>query len=180
VTNERDEILRLLPEIGLIADAKLREQTLVVWVEAARKGGWTSADLEKMPFTLLIKKVDISLIDHTRNVTKTALNIADALATAYAGKIAIHRDLLLAGAILHDVGKLFEFKREQGAFQKSREGELLRHPISGAAFAYKYDLPQEVVHMIAAHSKEGDGLKRTIEAIIINHADFVNFDIFKE
>ena len=34
--------------------------------------------------------------------------------------------------------------------------------------------------MIAAHSKEGDGLKRTIEAIIINHADFVNFDIFKE
>lgn len=180
MTIERDEILRLLPEIGLIGEATLREQTLTVWVEAARKGGWTAADLEKMPFTLLIKKIDISLIDHTRNVTKTALNIADALAAAYAGKIAIHRDLLLSGAILHDVGKLFEFKREQGAFQKSREGELLRHPISGAAFAYKYDLPQEVVHMIAAHSKEGDGLKRTIEAIIINHADFVNFDIFKD
>jgi putative nucleotidyltransferase with HDIG domain len=180
VTNERDEILRLLPEIGLIGDAALREQTLTVWVEAARKGGWAPADLEKMPFTLLIKKVDISLIDHTRNVTKTALKIAEALGAAYPGKIVIHRDLLLSGAILHDVGKLFEFRREQGIFLKSREGELLRHPISGAAFAYKYDLPQEVVHMIAAHSKEGDGLKRTIEAIIINHADFVNFDIFKE
>lgn len=180
MTIEREEVLMLLPEIGMIGDATLRERTLTVWVEAARKGGWTAADLEKMPFTLLIKKVAISLIDHTRNVTKTALHIAEALGTSYPGKIEIHRDLLLSGAILHDVGKLFEFERGQGVFQKSREGEMLRHPISGAAFAYKYDLPHEVVHMIAAHSKEGDGLKRTIEAIIINHADFVNFDIFKE
>jgi len=180
MTIERDDILRLLPEIGTIGEARLRDQTLTVWLEAARKGGWTAADLEKMPFTLLIKKVDVSLIDHTRNVTRTAVAIADALSASYPGKVAIHRDLLLAGAILHDVGKLFEFKREQGTFQKSREGEMLRHPISGAAFAYKYDLPADVVHMIAAHSKEGDGLKRTIEAIIINHADFVNFDIFKE
>jgi putative nucleotidyltransferase with HDIG domain len=181
MTIEREEILRLIPEIGMIGDAALREQTLTVWVEAARKGGWTASDLVKMPFTLLIKKVDVSLIDHTRNVTKTALKIAEALGSSYPGKIVIHRDLLLSGAILHDVGKLFEFKRDKtGAFQKSREGEMLRHPISGAAFAYKYDLPTDVVHMIAAHSKEGDGLKRTIEAIILNHADFVNFDIFKE
>jgi hypothetical protein len=62
---------------------------------------------------------------------------------------------------------------------KSREGELLRHPISGAAFAFAHGLPQEVVHIIAAHSKEGDGTQRTIEAIIVNHADFVNFDVLK-
>jgi putative nucleotidyltransferase with HDIG domain len=176
----RDEILKLIPEIELIADRKLREQTLMVWVEAARRGGWTSADLERMPFTLLLKKIEISLIAHTRAVTRTALQIAEVLGSAYPGKVVIQRDLLLSGAILHDVGKLFEFKREQGVFMKSREGDLLRHPISGAAFAYKYDLPQEVVHMIAAHSKEGDGLRRTVEAVIINHADFVNFDIFKE
>jgi putative nucleotidyltransferase with HDIG domain len=176
----RDEILKLIPEIELIADRKLREQTLMVWVESARRGGWTSADLERMPFTLLLKKIEISLIAHTRAVTRTALQIAEVLGSAYQGKVVIQRDLLLSGAILHDVGKLFEFKREQGVFMKSREGDLLRHPISGAAFAYKYDLPQEVVHMIAAHSKEGDGLRRTVEAVIINHADFVNFDIFKE
>jgi hypothetical protein len=56
---------------------------------------------------------------------------------------------------------------------------MLRHPVSGAAFAYKFGLPQEVVHIIAAHSKEGDGLRRTVEAIIVNHADFVNFDVLK-
>jgi len=176
----RDEILLLLPEIELIGDVPLREQTLQVWVEAVRRGGWTGEDLRHMPFTLLIKKIDISLIDHTRAVTRTSLQIAEVLASGYQGKVVVQRDILLAGAILHDVGKLFEYKRENGIFFKSREGELLRHPISGAAFAFKYDLPQEVVHIIAAHSKEGDGLRRTIEAVIVNHADFVNFDIFKE
>ena len=53
----------------------------------------------------------------------------------YGKRVAINRDHLLAGAILHDVGKLFEYRREAGKFVKSREGELLRHPISGAAFA---------------------------------------------
>jgi poly(A) polymerase len=86
---------------------------------------------------------------------------------------------LALGVLLHDVGKLFEYKKERGAFVKSREGELLRHPISGAAFAFQYGFPQEIIHIIAAHSKEGDGTRRTIEAIIVNHADFVNFDVLK-
>ena len=33
--------------------------------------------------------------------------------------------------------------------------------------------------MIAYHSKEGDLGKRTVEAIIIHHADFVNFEPLK-
>ncbi len=132
-----------------------------------------------MPFTLLLKKVSISLIEHTRAVTRTAHEIAKVMNATYAGKVSVDLDDLLAGAILHDVGKLFEYVREGGVFVKSRGGELLRHPISGAAFAYKHGLPDEVVHIIAAHSKEGDGGRRTVEAVIVNHADFVNFDIFK-
>jgi putative nucleotidyltransferase with HDIG domain len=176
----KDEILRLLPEIGLIQDAALRDLTLTVWTDAVQRGGWTPDDLTRMPFTLLIKKVQVSLIDHTRAVTQTALRIGEILNGSYEGKVKVDRDILLAGSILHDVGKLFEYTREKDTFLKSREGELLRHPISGAAFAFKYGFPQEVIHIIAAHSKEGDGTRRTIEAIIVNHADFVNFDVFKE
>jgi len=175
-----EDILKLIPEIKLIDDPGLRELTLTVWAEAVKRGGWTADDLLQMPFTLLIKNVHVSLIDHTRAVTRTSLQIAEVLGEGYKGKVAVQRDVLLAGAILHDVGKLFEYKREEGRFSKSRDGELLRHPISGAAFAFKYGLPQEVVHIIAAHSKEGDGSRRTIEAVIVNHADFVNFDVFKE
>jgi len=174
------EILKVLPEIALIGEAKLRELTLTVWDEAMKRGGWTVADLLKMPFTLLLKRTDVNIIDHTRAVTRAALQIGEVLNTEYKGKVKIDRDTLLAGALLHDVGKLFEYTRDKETFVKSRDGDLLRHPISGAAFAFKYGLPQEVVHIIAAHSKEGDGSRRTIEAVIVNHADFVNFDVFKE
>jgi len=176
----RQDILELIPEINLIGTADLRELTLTVWEDAAKRGGWTIQDLREMPFTLLLKTTAVNLIDHTRAVTRTSAKIAEVLAEGYRGKVVINRDVLLAGAILHDVGKLFEYKKEGGRFSKSRDGELLRHPISGAAFAFKYGLPQEVVHIIAAHSKEGDGSRRTIEAVIVNHADFVNFDVFKE
>jgi putative nucleotidyltransferase with HDIG domain len=179
MTISREEILEFLPEIGLIADPGLKDLTLTVWFKAVKKSGWTADDLKKMPFTLLLKTTNVSLIEHTRAVTLSAVRIGEVMNQEYKGKILVDRDILLAGAILHDVGKLFEYTLDQGVFIKSREGELLRHPISGAAFAYKYGLPQEIVHVIAAHSKEGDGGRRTIEAIIVNHADFVNFDVFK-
>lgn len=174
------EIVKLIPEIRLIKRAELRDLTQKVWEEAVKRGGWTDDDLKEMPFTLLIKKTAVNIIEHTRAVTLTALRIAEVLIEEYRERIAINTDYLLSGAILHDVGKLFEYKREQGIFVKSREGDLLRHPISGAAFAFKHGLPQEIIHIIAAHSKEGDGSRRTIEAIIVNHADFVNFDVFKD
>jgi putative nucleotidyltransferase with HDIG domain len=174
------DIVKLIPEIGLIKVANLRDLTGKVWEEATERGGWTPEDLNKMPFTLLIKKTEVNIIEHTRAVTLTALRIAEVLIAQYQERISINTDYLLSGAILHDVGKLFEYKREKGVFVKSRQGNLLRHPISGAAFAFKHGLPEDVLHIIAAHSKEGDGSRRTIEAIIVNHADFVNFDVFKE
>jgi len=175
----REKILQLLPEIADIEDSSLRELTAKIWHEAVNKGGWSEADLVRMPFTLLLKSVSVSLIEHTRAVTQTAVGIGDVLRRDYPAKVRVDRDVLLSGALLHDVGKLFEYVLDNGVFVKSKAGELLRHPISGAAFSYQYGLPEEIVHIIAAHSKEGDGGRRTIEAIIVNHADFVNFDVFK-
>ena len=179
MTVSRETILEFIPEIGQISDPGLKDLTLTVWFEAVKKSGWSVDDLKRIPFTLLLKTTDVSLLKHTRAVTQTALRNGEVLNQNYQGKIRVDLDILLSGAILHDVGKLFEYTLDKGVFVKSREGELLRHPISGAAFAYKYGLPQEIVHVIAAHSKEGDGGRRTIEAIIVNHADFVNFDVFK-
>ncbi len=169
-----------MPEFREIKDAGLREKAITVWTEAMKEGSWTFDDLRRMPFTLLIKSTEVNLVVHTLAVTRTALNIAEVLDEAYKGKVAVNRDHLLTGALLHDVGKMFEYKREGEKFVQSENGRLLRHPVSGAAFASRFGLPQEVIHIIAAHSKEGDGLRRTIEAIIVNHADFVNFDVLKE
>ncbi len=173
------KLLALLPEINLIQDAELRQKTMAVWLEALKEGGWSVDDLEQIPFTLVIPGTKISLITHVRAVTLCCLRLAEIIDEFYPAEVKISRDLLLAGAILHDVGKLQEIERADGKFIKSRSGELLRHPFSGALLASRFNLSAEIIHIIAGHSKEGDGWKRTVEAIIIHHADFVNFDIFK-
>lgn len=173
------KIETLLPEINLIRDDSLRQKTIEVWLEAIRQSGWNYDELEKIPFTLLIPGTRINLIDHVRAVTQCALRLAEVMTNFYAEEIKINHDILLAGAILHDVGKLLEISFQEGKFVKSRSGELVRHPFSGAALAARFDLPLEIIHIIAAHSKEGDSWGRTIEGIIIHHADFVNFDVLK-
>ena len=172
----KDELLRIMPEFKLIEDADMQEKTINVWIEAMKKSGWTFDDLRQMPFTLLINGTSVNIIEHTRAVARCALEIAEVFGKEYDEKIRVNRDYLMAGAMLHDVGKLFEYSRVKGKFVKSEEGKRLRHPISGAAFASQHGLPQEVVHIIASHSKEGDGARNTVEAVIVNHADFVNFE----
>lgn len=168
-----------MPEFQLIREPILQEKTLSVWDEAMEKGNWDIADLLQMPFTLLIERTPVNIITHTRAVTSCSLKIADALLEEYKDRMKINKDFLLSGALLHDVGKLFEYEKEKGIFKKSKEGHLLRHPISGAVFAAKFGLPQEILHIIACHSKEGDGARKTVEAVIVNHADFVNFETLK-
>jgi putative nucleotidyltransferase with HDIG domain len=177
----RKKILSLMPEFQLIQETTLQEKTLKVWEEAIVTGDWNVSDLLDMPFTLLIEQTPVNIITHTRAVTLCSLQIADVLLEEYKDRVKINKDFLLSGALLHDVGKLFEYEyeRDKGTFKKSSGGNLLRHPISGAAFAAKFGLPEEILHIIACHSKEGDGARKTVEAIIVNHADFVNFETLK-
>ena len=175
----KNKLLSIIPEFQFIQNEELKEITIKVWEDAIKQSDWVVDDLLVMPFTLLIEGTSVNIISHTRAVTLCSMKIADVLLEEYKGKVKISRDNLISGALLHDVGKLFEYARENGKFVKSKKGKLLRHPISGAAFASKYGISDEILHIIAAHSKEGDGARRTVEAIIVNHADFVNFDTLK-
>ncbi len=173
----KKEILRIFPEARRIKSRELREKVVATWDEGIRLGGWEIRDLNKIPFTLLISDSGVSLVEHTRAVTNTALRVAEAVSRAYGKSIRIDKDVLIAGGILHDVGKLLEYARIKGKIAKSDKGKFLRHPFSGSALAYKCGVPDEVLHLIAAHSHEGDAGFRSIEAIIIHHADFINFEV---
>ena len=82
--------------------------------------------------------------------------------------------------MLADCGKPLEFDKDaDGNVIKGHFGQMLRHPFSGVAMAYKHGVPAEVMHMIATHSHEGEKVERSIESIIFHHADFVDFDIAK-
>jgi putative nucleotidyltransferase with HDIG domain len=172
----KKEIQKLLPETAQINDDNLRDQVVSTWEEAIQKGGWQIDQLQAIPFTLLIPDCKVSLIDHTRAVTQTALKVAGALLDSYKDQVHIDLDILIAGSVLHDVGKVLEYSRQGNRVVKSQRGKLLRHPFSGTALAYKHGLPVEVIHMIATHAKEGDEGDRTTEAMIVHYADFINFE----
>ena len=175
-----DEIREVLPEIDQIQDAPLRDKVVATWEAGLTRGGWTPKDIERMPFTLA-KKVSLSFAQHVRSVSKICLAVADTFDEIYHGDtLKLHRDILLAGALLHDVGKLLEIEESGGTFRKSVDGKLVRHPFSGVALADAHGLPAEVLHIIGTHSKEGDPYKRTPEAIILHYADFMNFDPIEE
>lgn len=170
------EISTLFPEIEQIKDKSLRHQVISAWEEAIERSDWEIEELESIPFTLLISDCKINLVLHTRAVAQTVMKIAGVLTDLYKEKVKIDLDLLIAGAILHDVGKVLEYAKQGGGVVKSRAGKLLRHPFSGAALAYKHGLPEEVIHIIATHAREGNEGYRSVEAMIIHYADFINFE----
>jgi putative nucleotidyltransferase with HDIG domain len=91
----------------------------------------------------------------------------------------IDMDVVIAGAILADVGKLLEYENKGGKTVQSERGEMLRHPFTGVAVAMECGVPDAVCHVIAAHAAEGDQVKRTTEAYIVHHADFMAYLPFK-
>jgi putative nucleotidyltransferase with HDIG domain len=175
----RDEIRKLFPECEEIADAKLRAATVKAWVLGIERGGWKPSDIDFLPFTLLIPECDVSLLAHTRAVTRAAMRLGDVIAEFFSESLSINRDVLVSGALVHDVGKLLEFEKKQGFFVKSPSGALLRHPFSGVFLADRAGLPPEVVHVVAVHAHEGEGGYRSAEAIIVNHCDFAVFESLK-
>ncbi|MCK4496037.1 MAG: HD domain-containing protein [Candidatus Aminicenantes bacterium] len=165
-------------QLEKIKDPDLREKVVEIWVNAAKKAGWQPHELEKIPFTLLTQTKGINLIEHTIAVTEGALGLANAIKENYKEMpFEINFDWLIAGGLLHDVGKLLEIeKTEEGKYQKSYQGKCARHPISGAILVAQAGLPKEIINIVACHAKEGEGRPKRVETVLIHQADFAVFD----
>jgi putative nucleotidyltransferase with HDIG domain len=175
----REKVLKIWPEINLIQDKDLREKTLNCWIYAIENSVLSAEDLEVIPFSLLIKDCNVTFMNHKRTCVQLSVDIAKRMKENFGDEIKIDMDILVSGAILIDVGKLMEYDKVEGKLTTSKAGKLLRHPFSGVAIADRFGLPTEVQHIIAYHAKEGDLAKRSVEAIIVHHADFVSFEPFK-
>ncbi|MFO8133097.1 MAG: HD domain-containing protein [Thermoplasmatota archaeon] len=159
----------VFPLLGDIKDEKLRDQVAACWQLAMERGGWDS--LEGIPFTLLLPDAG-EFTGHVNRVTAMAAAVGKE-------RDDLDMDILIAGALLHDVGKLLEYERVDGQVQKSGMGHIIRHPVSGAALASEVGLPDSIVSIIAAHSKEGEYVERIPEAVVVHHCDFIDFHIAK-
>ena len=116
------------------------------------------------------------LLEHTVSVAGICLM----LSAHYEG---VNSDLLLAGALLHDVGKVHELSYE-GAFDYTDEGRLLGHLYMGAEYvsgvcASLPGFPPEktmlLKHMILSHHGEleygSPKRPKTLEAILLHHVE---------
>jgi len=166
-------------QLARIRDDKLRRQVVETWLLGCKEGGWTSVEeLRKMPFTLLTDTKGVGFIVHTIAVTEGALALVKAQADNY-GRMPyeVNLDRLIAGGLLHDVGKLVETEPDgRGGYQISLSGRCTRHPVSGSMLAARAGLPMEIINIIACHAREGEGRPQVLETIFIHQADFATFD----
>jgi putative nucleotidyltransferase with HDIG domain len=174
-----DAVFRLWPELDWISKVDLREKTARVWERALALSPLTPEDLERIPFTLLVQNCPTTFMEHKRCVVHIARKAAESMKEFMGNALKIDVDTVISGAILADVGKLLEYETVDGTAKQSRRGELLRHPFTGVALAMECGVPDEVCHIIAAHAAEGDLVKRTTEAYIVHHADFMAYLPFK-
>ncbi|NPV72454.1 MAG: HD domain-containing protein [Pelotomaculum sp.] len=113
----------------------------------------------------------------------TVASAADGVVKDYPGA---DRDLLVAGAILHDIGKVQEY-RCRGTVEQTDEGRLLGHIVSGVLFldraiagvpGFPADLRLKLLHMIASHHGryEWQSPKRPkfLEAALLHQLDLLD------
>jgi len=174
-------INQLWPELDWIEDPDLREKTTKTWALALERSVLTPEDLGRIPFTLKAgPDMKVSFMAHKRAVVHIAKESALKMIEFFGDELPINLDVVIAGAILADVGKLLEYELDQhGNSIQGVYGKYVRHPFSGLSLAEECGVPAEVCHIIAAHAAEGELIKRTTEAYIVHHADFMTFLPFK-
>jgi len=168
---DRREIEQIFSkELQWIKNKEIKTKVIDMWEEATKRGKWES--LDDIPFTLLLENSG-KLTDHTKRIA----NLAKAVYDLREEKLNL--DYLIAGALLHDIGKPLEYTIVDGKVVKGEYGKKFRHPVSGALLAKELGLPDEIVLIIYAHSHEGDKCERTAESFIVHHCDFIDFHIRK-
>ena len=115
------------------------------------------------------------LLEHTVSCLKLAHRIADHYPQ-------VDRDLLVAGAFLHDIGKIRELQGERNA-EYTDEGRLVGHHVMAAQWIHDKarragvprDLEHHVVHLVLAHHGRMEfGSPKppmTLEALLTHYID---------
>lgn len=116
-----------------------------------------------------IGPVERDVITHTVVLTELCTRVVDSFKKNYG--LELNKDFLVAASILHDLMKVFEYKRgKKGTLEPT--GIMLDHTMLAVAELYYRDFPEEVIHIVASHYGEGGPTPpRTFEALIFHHLD---------
>ena len=163
------------PELELISDEDLRERVVKAWALSLASSEFRSVEEivgSGGPDTSPIRGQ--TQVEHIRGVTQMSLGLAERL-EAVVGDCRIDRDLLIACALCHDVGKPFEFSpvnQKRWKEDSSASGHpAIRHSVYGVYICLTVGLPEAVAHTAGAHSGEGELITRSLENTIVHFAD---------
>lgn len=177
----RRTVMEDLPELADVQNEELRRKIVEAWVYALAESSFGRiSDIpgEANPGMFGLKRGNQA--DHLRGVARVALGIADDFLRGFPEAV-IDRDVVLAGGLVHDVGKAWEFDPENRARWTADGSQAgypsLRHPAYGAHVCITVGLPEEIVHIAMAHSAEGELLKRSLECLIVHRADHLWWSI---
>ena len=170
-------LLSLFPQLELIRSPQLRRSCVETWQLAARTAGHTQESLVKILFADAgLVNCPVTLVEHTRQVTRTAAELTRQFNEAYAPRVTADLDLVTAGALLHDVGKVCESFAQDPTGELAAETAFVRHPFLGAALARDCGCPWQVSYIINNHSFEGDSSKSFPELFLVRKADMLHFE----
>jgi putative nucleotidyltransferase with HDIG domain len=174
----REGVRASLPELELIADPELREKCVDAWALALSETEFER--IEDIPPTGTptspYLKAPLTQAHHLRGTATIAIGMVDGL-EQIAGKTRINRDLVLASALLHDVGKAWEGSPRNLARWKADPAATgnpsFRHSAYGAHICLTVGLPETVAHTAGYHSGGGEGewIQRSMENTIVYLAD---------
>lgn len=171
----RAGVRRSLPEVEMISDKDLADKVVEAWALCLSHSEFTSIDQmlgSGGPDTSPLRGG--TQTDHIRGVTRMALGLADQL-TAVVGDYGVDRDLLIACALCHDVGKPYEYSHANQKRWSENPGAsgfpAIRHSVYGVHICLTVGLPEAVAHTAGAHSREGQFILRSLENTIVYYAD---------
>jgi 3'-5' exoribonuclease len=123
-------------------------------------------------------------LEHTLSVTRTAAHLAEKYDEYYPDmQPRLDKGIVVAGAILHDIGKLREYDQQPAGTTYSAEGNLIGHMLQGrdivreAAAGRKLSTETllRLEHVVIAHQGRPEWgapkVPMTPEAIIVHYAD---------
>jgi len=148
---------------------------------------WNDAEfVEKFKKAPAAKKMHHAYIGGLLEHTLSMALLADRIAGHYSG---LDRDLLIAGTILHDIGKIREFEYDI-KIEYSEEGRILRNIVIGLGMRdekikeikeFPDTLALVLRHMIVSHHGTRDfgspEPPKTVEAVLLNYIDEIDSKI---
>lgn len=176
-----EEDLEMLKEVH---DPELRRLVIEAWATSLTLNGFKAIhELEGSGIYHCLVLKEGSQADHLNTVARIALGIAKGL-LEQRPYLKIDLDLIVAGALLHDVGKPPEYNLDKRKFWSENPAYEGNPPVSHAMYGFYIcmlvGLPMRVAHIPATHCQEGQMhcIQRSIESVIVHAADYVSWDCY--